>query len=303
MPDINWKLLNERTFVYLVADLLRDLGFRDIEFQGDGPDGGLDLFATQFVYLGFEEYTSFRWAIQSKFSLKPGRRSVSDSDVKDVEGILRSKRYSAENLRGYLLVTNRRVSQNVYERLRGIDSRSQYRTSVLEGPKLELLLEGKSALIDRYFGNTEREISGLGAPVLSRSWIGNNDFSIPLSLRSRDSTNTWFETAAGIDFGADILYLPNALIGRVYRQRTSASVTIAGLGGLLSPLIPVYIVDVGLAGAPFSSQEAVFIDVGKPIIGRSILKNFVVRMDGPNKIFELWDAGHVAMKVIMRKPA
>jgi hypothetical protein len=119
--SIRWEILDDHRFVQLVSDLLKRLGFVDIHIQGDGPDGGLDIIATELVSMTFQGARPFRWGIQCKFSNPGGRRAVTESEIRDVEGVLRSSRYQNHGLLGYMVITNRRVSQNVAERLLGID--------------------------------------------------------------------------------------------------------------------------------------------------------------------------------------
>jgi hypothetical protein len=64
MNKVDWKLIDENEFVHLVAELLREFGFTGIEVQGAGPDGGLDLFATEPVNFAIGGPTPFRWGIQ-----------------------------------------------------------------------------------------------------------------------------------------------------------------------------------------------------------------------------------------------
>lgn len=159
--QIRWDLLNDQSFVHLVADLLRRLGFVDVNVQGDGPDGGLDILATELVPFAFHGPRPLRWGIQCKYSRPGGRRAVTDNEIRDVVGILRSKRYESYGLGGYMVVTNRRVSQNVIERLLGIDSTSEYRASWLDGAKLEQYLCQQLELLDNYFGRVIQEIEKL----------------------------------------------------------------------------------------------------------------------------------------------
>ena len=121
MKTIEWSQIDDYLFVKLVGEFLAKLGFVDIEYQGEGADGGIDLFATELVPYTIQGRVPFRWAIQCKFSEKGTAKAVNDSEIKDVEGILRSERYSAQDARGYMFVTNRRLVQNVIERLRGIN--------------------------------------------------------------------------------------------------------------------------------------------------------------------------------------
>jgi hypothetical protein len=167
MKKIEWKLIDDFEFVHLAADVLRRLGFIDVHIQGDGPDGGFDLFATELVSFAISGSQPFRWGIQCKFSTSGRQRAVNDREIRDVEGTLRSDRFHAQDLRGYMLITNRRVSQNVLERLAGINRGSPYRTSYIDGTKLQHLLSENPMIIDKYFGEVRRELHRhLGIPMI-----------------------------------------------------------------------------------------------------------------------------------------
>jgi hypothetical protein len=166
MLPIDWSLLNDAQFVRLVAGVLRRLGFVDIQIQGDGPDGGIDLFATELVNFAFQGSRPLRWGIQCKFSFDPGRQAVKPDEVQDVEGILRSDRYASQKPQGYLLITNKRVSQNVVERLQGLDRSSSFRASYLDGDQLLLHLHEQPELLDDYFGSRLQQIEAMAAEQL-----------------------------------------------------------------------------------------------------------------------------------------
>lgn len=150
-PAINfdWSDLDEDSFVHLVGDLLSAEG-HDVKWQGAGPDGGLDLISSERVVFGFNDPQPFKWGVQCKFSWSP-RKAVNDTEVRDVMGILLSSRYQAEKLNGYMLVTNRRVSQNVVERLRGINDQTSFRTCVVDGTDLSLRLQSEGNVACKYF--------------------------------------------------------------------------------------------------------------------------------------------------------
>ncbi len=154
-PSIDWNLIDDYIFVRLVGDLLVRLGFVDVDFQGAGPDGGVDLFATELVPFAVPGRIPFRWAVQCKFSKKGNRASVREAEVRDIEGLLRSDRNQAQRLQGYLLISNRRISNNVVERLRGIDRSSHFKTAIIDGAGIEDLLKQHDVLVDRYFGWTK----------------------------------------------------------------------------------------------------------------------------------------------------
>ena len=86
MDDIQWSTIDDYLFVKIVGEVLARLGFVDIDYQGDGPDGGVDIFATELVPFAMQGRTPFRWAIQCKFSENGNESSVNDREIRDVEG-------------------------------------------------------------------------------------------------------------------------------------------------------------------------------------------------------------------------
>ncbi len=158
---VRWELLDERAFADLVAHLLSRKGFVEIDVQGEGADGGLDILATEMVEFSFRGARPVRWGIQCKFSVPTGRRQVSESEIRDVEGVLRSDRFSRHDLGGYMLITNRRVSQNLTERLRGIDQQTQFRTAIVDGHALEAHMAEEPEVAAVYFDRVLEEIHRL----------------------------------------------------------------------------------------------------------------------------------------------
>jgi hypothetical protein len=148
MDHLKWHLLDDESFVYLISEVLAANGYA-VRYQGDGPDGGVDLFATQTISFAFDSQP-FTWAVQCKFSKTP-EKAVNDSEVKDVEGILRSSRFQSLHPKGYMLVTNRRISQNVVERMRGINDGTAFRTCAIDGRRLTSLVGANAELVFKYF--------------------------------------------------------------------------------------------------------------------------------------------------------
>jgi hypothetical protein len=84
---MDWNRLDDYSFVKFVGDFLGRFGFIDLDFQGDGPDGGIDIFATELVPFAVQGRVPFRWAVQCKFSAEPNNKSVNVRDVRDTEGL------------------------------------------------------------------------------------------------------------------------------------------------------------------------------------------------------------------------
>ena len=155
MIKLKWELLDDEWFVLLAADVLIARGYA-IQYQGAGPDGGVDIFATQTILIGFD-IQPFTWAVQCKFSRSPAKaKAVNDSEIKDIEGILRSSRYQTLKPRGYMLVTNRRIAQNVIERLRGVNDQTAFRTCAMDGKRLTTFLAENTKLVLEYFTDSAK---------------------------------------------------------------------------------------------------------------------------------------------------
>jgi len=290
MSKIRWELIDEKVFVYLVADLLRELGFTAIQYQGDGPDGGLDLFATELVSLGIQDQQPFRWGIQCKFSIGGKRRSVSEAEIRDVEGILRSDGYLSQDLCGYMLVTNRRIAQNVLERLRGIDRRSPFRTSAIDGTQLELLLADRQDLTERYFDRLQAKLSQLGAPTL----VGMPDTTysppvpiVQIRLRAPYQKGPAKTVSAIFNPGADMTVVPGEAVTEL-PPTPGGFVAVEDFTGkvilMKHQLLNVEIGDADIGTVPV----LVGASSGHALIGRDILKHLVILWDGPNGSLQVW---------------
>jgi len=292
MSEMKWELLDDNVFVYLVADLLQQLEFTAIQYQGDGPDGGLDLFATQLVALGIQTPQPFRWGIQCKFSVTAKRRSVGDAEIKDVEGILRSERYLAQELRGYMLVTNRRITQNVIERLRGIDARSSFRASTIDGTQLELVLAKHPSLVERYFNRVQATVRHLGSPTLVAQFDHTVSPSVPtveVHLRSAYSgaNSKGVSARAILDPGAAVTMIPIYAV-HALQLREYDSVSVQGvLGG--HQVAPVYAVTIELGGTEIGPVGMIALGaIDYVLIGWDVMKELIVLWDGPNESLQVW---------------
>ncbi len=121
------------------------------------------MFATEMVAFAFQGARPIRWGIQLKFSEKGTEKSVNDIEIRDVEGILRSARFSSQKVQGYMLITNRRVVQNVVERLRGIDNQTEFHATYIDGYQLSQYLSEQPKLLNEYFSNRFEEIERLAS--------------------------------------------------------------------------------------------------------------------------------------------
>ena len=288
---MDWRRLNDHIFVHLVADLLRRLGFADVQVQGSGPDGGLDLIATQLVSLGLQDRRPFRWGIQCKFSVSGTQSSVTDSDVRDVEGVLRSDRYARQQLRGYMLVTNRKVAQNVVERLQGIDQTSVFRTSWIDGPQLQHRLSEYSDLLQKYFGEISSFIHDLGAPdIVVPTSIGSGFVveavvGLPSGLPNVEQRPHIKAVKALVDTGASWSAVPGPVLRELGAMPIDATMVVT-VGGVSKCHVYAVRFDFGTFEIPL--VRVVSIDYDFAMIGRDILDEMVMLIDGPSRVAKLW---------------
>lgn len=211
-----WESIDDYLFVKLVGELLGRLGFIDIDYQGNGPDGGIDLFATELLPFALKGRSPFRWAIQCKFSEKGARASVNDREIQDVEGILRSERYLSQAPQGYALVTNRKIVQNVVERLRGIDRNSSYRTARVDNAEIVRILGDHPKLASRYFGSESRVNMhgrpGLIATPLPSGLSSKVIAAVPAEIRVKKGGDIRASRiSAIIDTGAEVTCIPESI--------------------------------------------------------------------------------------------
>ena len=275
-----WHYLDDNLFVYLAADMLASLGFLDIQPQGSGPDGGLDLIGTEQLRFAVQGPTPFRWGVQCKFSTTGRGGSVNDQDIQDVEGILRSSRFASENLRGYLLITNRRVSQNVVERLAGTDRASQFRTAIMDGAVLQHHLDNNPRLVSKYFNPSTAEFRAIGTPTVVKS--GETYLTIPITLATSKQSVT---IEATIDTGATVTVVPRAImdaLGIAEKSRVRLSTGFSSVHAE-SCMLNVTVGEYTCVGA-----QVVATDFPRAILGLNILQQLILFLDGPSKVVKLW---------------
>lgn len=289
MKPIDWKGIDDYRFVRLVADLLSRFGFVAISSQGIGPDGGVDLLATEFIPFVIQGRVPFRWAIQCKFSEKGQKApAVNATEVQDVEGILRSSRFASEQLRGYMLITNRKVAQNVIERLNGIDQSSQFRTARIDGAQLETMLDGQQGLLDFYFDIDAKLRKRFGEPTMlvPASDIGGPSLpSFSVELISDSDPYIRCALEAIVDTGAAISAIPVKAAIDLGLPPTGMIKMWGILGGGATEY-PKYSMKIQI-GSKLLPFEAVGWERHDVLLGQNFLKNFtiVLRPNGGLEFF------------------
>jgi hypothetical protein len=283
---VNWRELDEHEFVKLVGELLARLGFVDIDYQGAGPDGGVDLFATELLPFTVQGRVPFRWAIQCKFSAAGASRAVTDAEVRDIEGILRSDRYQVQDPRGYMLVTNRRIAQNVIERLRGVDRASPYRTARLDGSGLVSMLSEHPELFLRYFGGARDLPDSPDRPsVIVPPTHGANKTMAPMIAiklaNPADESVPALAAQALIDTGSSISAIPEEFV-EILRLQPVGVISLHTPGGVDE--VSRYHVRLQIAPGNEFLVEVVALSVPMVLVGRDMLSKFSVTIRGDGGI-------------------
>lgn len=284
MSSLRWQALDDRAFVYLVADLLARLGFVDIQIHGEGPDGGLDLIASEPLRFAIQGTRLFPWGIQCKFSKSGIKKAVSDHEVRDVEGIIRSDRYSTHRLRGYMVVTNRRVSQNVVERLGGIDRRSPYRTAYLDGEKLGQYLKADPALIDKHFGAFSSAVARLGASSVAGQLQDDSGLmTVPVMLWADDPKKA-VRVDAVLGIGVTRTAMPGGVLDRLQPQALSDEILAVVSGKPLH--LESFLVNLRIGGTTFANITVHSAD--RAVLGWNVLSQTALLLDIPSGIIAVW---------------
>jgi hypothetical protein len=284
MTSIDWNRIDDREFVYLTADLLRKMGFVDLLVQGTGPDGGLDLIATELVSFAIQGQQPFKWGIQCKFSTTGTRMSVNDNEIRDVTGILSSDRYSSHYLRGYMVVTNRNIVQNVVERLRGIDRSSAFRTAYLDGHELQHKLDDHPEIVKKYFGEAKTVIRNLGQPIVT-GHRRNSVYIVEIQVKSPIGDMP-ITLKAAVDTGADISTLPEIVVAQL-GQLDYSHLNVEYSSGE-SRVLKSCFVDLRFTEGEWFTLQVLTLDSDMASLGQDFLKHFTVLLDTTTGIVKLW---------------
>lgn len=107
---------------------------------------------------------------------------------------------------------------------------------------------------------------------------------VPVHLRAPDGLDT-AEVEAKVDTGADLCAVPERLIAELDLPPVR-EVRAAGFAGVLQQ-VPVYRVDILLDGDWLKQIEALATRRAYAILGRNVLRHFVIRIDGPKGQLEI----------------
>lgn len=145
IPEITFDTFDPLQFENLVADLLKEYNFKNIERSGSTQDSGIDIIA------GYESKNPFgtsyleSWIVQVKF-YKQDRFSVST-----LQQLISNKSKLSYSGATLLLVTNSILTSAAQEFLEDQKKFDRTRIEVIDGVALKLLISKRKRLLDKYF--------------------------------------------------------------------------------------------------------------------------------------------------------
>jgi hypothetical protein len=174
--------------------------------------------------------------------------------------------------------------QNVIERLRGIDRRSQFKTARIDGSFLETLLSEHPKLLEKVFGDQQFEQRGLGTPdamiLPSDGSTQSAPLYIPIRLKSSNSSNAaTVEVRAMIDTGASVTCIPLPIIESLGLSPTGV-VQVATPHG--HSVVKRYDVQIEIERLGNFTVAVVGLEMDTALLGRDILSRFsiLIHADG-----------------------
>ena len=152
-PLFDWAQLDGKRFQELCAAVLSQEGY-EVENQGIGPDGGIDLIVTEHISLTIGRDHKYRWAVQAKYKQDPNQ-TVRPSDLGNIANLL--VRFKAD---GFLLITNARVTSKTYQQIRSVETAElrKYAAHVWEREQLESKLLKHRRLRQQFFTKVTRPL-------------------------------------------------------------------------------------------------------------------------------------------------
>lgn len=143
-PEIDFSQLDGSEFEGLVADLLTELGFEDVEREWAVRDYGVDIKASYSHTDPFKARVTETWVVEIKF-YRQGR-----ADLKSVHQLVNYMSGLPARTKG-LLVTNGQLTSAAREWLNSAEESGPVAVRVLDGTELKRLLLQKKHLVEKYF--------------------------------------------------------------------------------------------------------------------------------------------------------
>jgi hypothetical protein len=143
-PEIDFSELDGRAFEDLVADLLAELGFRNIDRKFAISDFGVDIKAQYSHPDPFGVEVTDTWLVEIKF-YRQGR-----ADLKSMHQLVGYLSGLPARSKG-LLITNGQLTSAARDWLKSTEASSRVEIRVIDGTELKRLLLQHRDLIERYF--------------------------------------------------------------------------------------------------------------------------------------------------------
>lgn len=144
VPNIDFSLLDAKSFEMLIADLLRELGFKEIEREYRLANRQIDIKAIYPRTDPFGLEITETWLVEVKFYRE------SRADLKSIQQIATYLSKLPESFRG-LLVTNGQITSAARQWLESIQSESHVEIRILDSTDLKRLLLQHKDLVYQYF--------------------------------------------------------------------------------------------------------------------------------------------------------
>lgn len=144
MPEIDFSILNHEKFESLIIDMLRCLGFTEIEKEFKINDNNFDVKAVITRFDPFGLRVSDTWIIEIKFYKN------SKADLKSINQFASNLLNLPENYKG-LLITNGAITSASQEWLRYMQNNNRISIRIIDSTELKRLLLKNKTLVNNYF--------------------------------------------------------------------------------------------------------------------------------------------------------
>ncbi len=146
IPEIDFSTLDHNEFESLIIDLLKRLGFKEIEKEFKIDDNIYDLKAIYSHFDPFGVKVSDIWLIELKFY------GDSKADLKSIHRFTNNLMNLPENYKG-LLITNSGITSASNEWLEYNRKSNRIEIKIIDSTELKILLLQKQSLVNKYFKN------------------------------------------------------------------------------------------------------------------------------------------------------
>lgn len=144
VPNIDFSQLDAKSFEQLIVDLLRALGFTEMQREWRIADRSVDIKTLYSRTDPFGVKVTETWLVEVRFYRK------SRADLKSIHQLTSYLSTLPEQFKG-LLVTNGQITSTARQWLESLQGRSRIEIRVLDGTDLKRLLLQHEDLVHKYF--------------------------------------------------------------------------------------------------------------------------------------------------------